>query len=211
MIIKSIIVQNFRCLKDVTLNCDPLTVLVGQNGTGKSCLLQALKIFYEPNANYDESDFFANNTDDDISITVTFTKLTKHERELFSPYISGDNLIIEKVLKYPPGRRSQKYFGWRLKNPDFEAFRQAKGRSGLSQAYNELRQNKKYRSFPSYTNRDEIEAKLTGWEASHPDQCERSRDEGQFFGFKEVGESRLERHTRFIPVPAVQDAAEEAI
>jgi len=210
MIIKSIIVQNFRCLKDVTLNCDPLTVLVGQNGTGKSCLLQALKIFYEPNANYDESDFFANNTDDDISITVTFTKLTKHERELFSPYISGDNLIIEKVLKYPPSRRSQKYFGWRLKNPDFEAFRQAKGRSGLSQAYNELRQNKKYRSFPSYTNRDEIEAKLTGWEASHPDQCERSRDEGQFFGFKEVGESRLERHTRFIPVPAVQDAAEEA-
>jgi len=210
MIIKSVRVQNFRCLKDTTLNCESLTVLVGQNGAGKSCLLQALKIFYELNAKYDESDFFANSTNDDISITVTFTKLTEHEKELFSPYISGDNLIIEKVLKYPPGRTSQRYFGWRLKNPEFEAFRQARGRSGISQAYNELRQNEKYRSFPSYTNRDEIEAMLTAWEKSHPDQCERSRDEGQFFGFKEVGESRLERYTRFIPVPAVQDAAEEA-
>lgn len=200
--------QNFRCLKDVILHSDPLTVLVGQNGAGKSCLLQALKIFYEPNATYDENDFYANNTEN-ISITVTFTKLTQHEKDLFSHYISGDNLIVEKVLEYPSSRRSQKYFGWRLRNPDFEVFRQAKGRSGLGQAYNELRQNEKYRFFPSYTNKDEIETTLTEWEGSHLDQCERGRDEGQFFGFKEVGESRLERYTRFIPVPAVQDAAEE--
>ena len=210
MIIQSIRVQNFRCLKDVSLYCDPLTVLVGQNGAGKSCLLQALQIFYEPNANYDESDFYANNTDDDISIAVTFTKLTEQEKNLFSPYISGDNLIVEKTLRYPPGRRSQKYFGWRLKNPHFEAFREASGRSGLTQAYNQLRQDERYSSFPPYTNKDEIEAMLTEWEESHPDQCESRRDEGQFFGFKEVGESRLERYTRFIPVPAVQDASEEA-
>lgn len=210
MIIKSVRVQNFRCLKDVTLYCDPLTVLVGQNGAGKSCLVQALKLFYNPNANYDESDFYANNTDDDISITVTFTNVIKRERELFYLYIFGDSLTIEKVLAYPPGRRSQKYFGWRLRNPDFGPFRQAKGRSNLSKEYKELRKNEKYSSFSPYTNKDEIEALLTAWEESHPDQCERSKDEGQFFGFKEVGESRLERYTRFIPVPAVQDAAEEA-
>jgi len=210
MIIKSIRVQNFRCLKDVTLFCDPLTVLVGRNGAGKSCLLQALQLFYEPNANYDESDFYANNTEEPISVTITFKNLTSNEKELFRPYIFGNTLTIEKVLMYPPSGRNQKYFGWKLRNPDFEPFRQAKGRSGLSDAYRELKKNKKYRSFPPYTNKEKIETILTEWEESHPDQCEKSKDEGQFFGFKEVGESRLERFTKFILVPAVQDAAEEA-
>ena len=202
--------KNFRCLKDVTLDCDPLAVLVGQNGAGKSCLLQALKLFYEPNANYDESDFFANNTNEDISITVEFTKLTEKEKKLFSYYALGENLVVEKVLKYPPVKKNQKYFGWRLKNPEFEAFRQASGKGGLTHAYNELKQNEKYKSFQPYTNKEEIENMLKVWESSHVQQCERSKDEGQFFGFKEVGESRLERYTRFILVPAVQDAAEEA-
>jgi len=153
MIIKSIRVQNFRCLKDVTLICHPLTVLVGQNGTGKSCLLHALKLFYEPNASYAQEDFYANSIDDPISITVSFTNLTTNENRLFHSYISGDSLIIEKILTYPASRGSQKYFGWRLKNPDFEPFRQAKGRSDLAEAYKELKKNERYKAFPNYTKR----------------------------------------------------------
>ncbi len=44
MRIASLYVDHFRCLKDVRLYLDPLTVLVGKNGTGKSAFLRALEI-----------------------------------------------------------------------------------------------------------------------------------------------------------------------
>ncbi len=40
--LKKLRVQNFRCLKDVTIDFEPLTVLVGANGSGKSSLLKTL-------------------------------------------------------------------------------------------------------------------------------------------------------------------------
>ncbi len=40
--IRSVHSQNFRCLRDVTLELDQLTVLVGPNASGKSAILQAL-------------------------------------------------------------------------------------------------------------------------------------------------------------------------
>jgi len=51
---------------------------------------------------------------------------------------------------------------------------------------------------------------LNQLEIGHPEQCTRVRDDGQFFGFKEVGEAHLERDTHYIPIPAVCDAGEEA-
>ena len=40
--IRSVHIENFRCLRDVTLELEPLTVLVGPNASGKSAILQAL-------------------------------------------------------------------------------------------------------------------------------------------------------------------------
>jgi len=57
----------------------------------------------------------------------------------------------------------------------------------------------KYSSSPPYSNKEYAEAAFREWEGTHPEESERKRDEGQFFGFKEVGEARLERFTRFSP------------
>ena len=43
MIINSIRVQNFRCIRDETLPCEQLTALIGPNGSGKSSFLRALE------------------------------------------------------------------------------------------------------------------------------------------------------------------------
>jgi predicted ATPase len=40
--IRSVHIQNFRCLRDVKLDLEPLTVLVGPNASGKSTILRAL-------------------------------------------------------------------------------------------------------------------------------------------------------------------------
>ncbi|MEM2087518.1 MAG: ATP-dependent endonuclease [Thermoproteota archaeon] len=209
MIIKSIHVQNFRCIKDETLNCENLTVLVGANGSGKSAFLRALDIFYNPNAKYDEEDFYARDTSQSIKITVAFTNLNEEEKQIFRRYVEGEELTIEKELTWPLARGSQKYYGTSLVNPDFQTFREAVG-ADLRKEYNRLRGMDKYSNLPPYTNKEEAEAVLKSWEESHPEECIRKRDEGQFFGFKEVGEARLERFTRFILVPAVRDASQDA-
>ncbi len=50
MIIKRIHIKNFRCIEETTIEVDPLTILIGKNGSGKSSILKALEIFYQPNA-----------------------------------------------------------------------------------------------------------------------------------------------------------------
>jgi len=210
VIIKSLRVRNFRCVMDETLHCDDLTVLVGANGSGKSSFLRALDIFYDPNAKYTEDDFHARDTNHPILITVTFTQLTDRERGLFRKYIEGEEMTVEKELRWSVERPSQQYFGTSLRNPEFEPFRSAAG-TGLRQEYDRLRGIDRYSSFPPYTNREEAGKTLEEWEQANPNLCSRQRVGGQFFGFKEVGEADLERHTRFLLIPAVRDASEDAI
>ncbi len=210
MIVKSLKIQNFRCICDETLPCEQLTVLVGRNGSGKSAFLHALNAFYNANSRYTEEDFYARDTSQDIIITVTFNDLTDEERTLFQKYVEGEHLTVEKVMTWPAVKGAQKYYGTSLQNPEFETFRTATG-ANLRVEYNKLRSLDKYSSLPTYSNRDQAQEALSDWEMSNPTNCVRQRDNGQFFGFKEVGEAHLERWTRFLFVPAVREATEDAI
>jgi putative ATP-dependent endonuclease of OLD family len=214
MIIKAIRVQNFRSIKDEVLECDKLTALVGSNGAGKSAFLKALDLFYTVAANYTEDDFYAKDTTRDIVITTTFTALAEEENELFQKYVEGGELTVEKEMKWPTGKGSQKYYGMSLQNPEFGEIRKAllikdRGKSAKTR-YEEIRSQDKYNSLPTWTTIEATSDALKDWEENNQDKCMRRRDEGQFFGFKEVGETHLERHTRFLLIPAVRDAAEDA-
>ena len=45
--IRSLHVERFKALRDVTVNFTPLTVLIGQNDSGKTSVLEALRMLYE--------------------------------------------------------------------------------------------------------------------------------------------------------------------
>ena len=212
MIIKNIQVKNFRCIEEATLETDVLTVLVGRNGAGKSTFLKALDLFYQPNAHYTEEDFFNKDTSCPIEITVTFGELTEKERELFKSHIDGDTLTVSKIFTWPFQRGSQKYYGKTKRNPDFQFVRMAQRVTDKRQAYRELRElgYSDLPDLPGNASKEDIENALQEWEERHPDKLKWIRDEGQFFGFKEVGQARLERFTRFILIPAVRDASQDA-
>jgi len=210
MIIKSIRIQNFRCLKDVTLTCEMLTMLIGPNGSGKSSVIRSLEFFYKSNAKYTEDDFYDKNTNDPIVIAITFSDLTSRERNLFSKYIKDSELIVEKVMYWPLKIGSQKYYGKILQNPDFGPLRYAKGAQELKSMYNKLKENN-YSNFPNYSNQDNAIKTLQNWEENNPDKCKRKRDDGKFFGFEGVGISHLEQYTQFINIPAVKDASADAM
>jgi hypothetical protein len=187
-----------------------LTALVGANGTGKSSFLCALDLFYTANARYTEQDYYGRNAEDPIIVRVTFAELADQEKKLFGKYVINDELTVEKEMTWPHGRGSQKYFGASMRNPDFQPVRSTANATEMKERYGALQAQEKYASLPKWTKKADAPGVLEAWENAHPEACERGRDDGQFFGFKEVGQAHLERFTRFLFVPAVRDASEDA-
>lgn len=209
VVIESIHVQNFRCIRNEELPCKKLTALVGPNGAGKSSFLQALNVFFNPNAKCTEDDFYDRDTTQDIIIRITFSDLSTEEMEKFGKCLRDGKLAVEKVLQWSSGKLEQKYYGTIRKNPEFEPFRLANGPQ-LKAEYTKLKQDK-YESLPSYTKKDLAEKELQKLEEAHPEECsDQQREEVHFFGYKGGGLASIEQYTRFIFVPAVRDASEDA-
>jgi len=210
MILTYVQVKNFRSILDETLSCDCLTVLVGRNGAGKSSFLRAMELFYDPVAKVVVEDFYAEDTNQDIEIALTYSDLEPEEREFFSAYIDNESLTVVRVFSLLQGHRSGTYHGMRLQNPEFLDVRNAGSKTDIRAKYNELRETEKYSTLPSVRSADQALVELQNWESANPDACSRLKDDGQFFGFTGVGQGYLGRYTRFIRIPAVRDASEDA-
>ena len=106
MLLKTVYVKNFRNIKEISLDCESLTVLVGENNVGKSNLLIALyKILKMDESPYrirfNEDDFYLDEStgirSNDIIIELTFDKLTESDRDKFVSKgidILNDQLVI---------------------------------------------------------------------------------------------------------------------
>jgi putative ATP-dependent endonuclease of OLD family len=209
MIVKTIHIQNFRSIFDEKIDFNNLTVLVGSNGTGKSSFLRAMEMFYDPKTTATAEDFYAEDTSKEIEIAVTFTDLGIEEKSLFAPYLDGNDLTVARVFSLST-KKSGTYHGMWLQNPDFTEVRNAGGKTEIRNKYSEIKGTDKYSTLSTVRNADQAEEELKKWEAANPGSCIRMRDDGQFFGFTEVGQGYLGRHARFICIPAVRDASDDA-
>ena len=213
MRIRSLHVKNFRSILDAKLSCSSLTALVGRNGSGKSAFLSALDLFYDPSAKIATEDFYSEDVHQEIEIAITYEDLNSHEQHLFSPYVDGTSLTVARVFSLNASRSSATYHGMRRQSQDFVRIRNTDGKRALVNAYNALVQSSdflEYKSLPTARSADAANTAMIDWERDHPEACERHRDDGQFFGFSQVGQGYLGRHTRFIRVPAVRDAGDDA-
>ena len=211
MRIQEVRVKNFRSILDETLPCDSLTALVGRNGSGKSSFLSAIELFYDHSAKVTAEDFYSADISQDIEIAITYTNLNTEAQELYSPYIYNDVLTVVRVFSLLDGRRSGVYHGMRLRNPDFTQVRNADRATEKRSLYNTIRQTAEYSTLPTVNSAPNALQALDDWESRNLEQCVRMIDDGQFFGFTNVGRAHLEQHTRFIRIPAVRDAQEDAI
>lgn len=202
--------QNYRSILDETLECDQLTALVGANGSGKSSFLKAMDLFYSSSPRYNTEDFYNRDTEKDIEITITFTGLTDEEKERFSNYLEGEYLTVVRVLSLSGNKCSDKYHGSSLQNYDFSSIREKTKAAERKTTYEELRQKQEYSTLPRWTKQEDALEYLKEWEIANPQRCTRQRDDGQFFGFKEVAQGYLGQYTRFIFIPAVRNAADDA-
>lgn len=209
MILKSIRVKNFRSVKDETLNCDKLTALVGANGSGKSSFLHAIELFQSKSIKINEEDYYRKDTTKDITIAVTFRNLPESAKDLFAKYIQNDELTVERVIKWNDGRSVPTFHGSTLQNSDFvDIFKE--NATNAQEKYNKLKKSENYKEFPTYSSHTKTKEFLKKWETENPDKCERLRDDGQFFGFTGVAGGFLGRFVKFLHIPAVRDAANDA-
>lgn len=210
MIIKRVHIKNFRCILDEKLGCEPLTALVGPNGAGKSTFLRALELFYSLNPKVTVDDFYNRDTSQAIEIAVTFSDLGPEPTKRFAPYLDKGSLTVTRVISLDDGKLTVKLHGSRLQNADFKPVREAANKTEANRLYKELQQRAEYAELRAAASADAALAALEGWEEKHPESCSWQRDQGQFFGFKEVGQGYLGEFTHLILVPAVRDAAEES-
>lgn len=212
MILLSAHVKNFRSLRDVKVNFDKQTAILGANGAGKSTILKALERFYGSATQASLDDFFSRNIDDPIEIALTFSEFTTEEERLFRSRIANNEMTVVRVFDARGGRNSGKYFGITSGFPPFQAIRQADGAAAQRSLYSSMKASDThlFASLASVKRADEIEGQLLRWEGEHLDMCEPIRDDGQFLGFTNVGNGSLKRSTSFVFIPAVRDAASDA-
>src|SRR6266852_4043649 len=74
---------NFRCHRQLRLDLDTLTILLGANGAGKSSILDALGFFFEPKG-FQAIDLNSRaGADAEVSVRIEFGELTDADREAF--------------------------------------------------------------------------------------------------------------------------------
>ncbi len=211
MILKRAHVRNFRAIREATVEFGHHTAILGGNGAGKSTVLRALDKFYAPSPNVELDDFFGKMAGHPIEIGLTFTAFSEAERELFGDRVQADEMTVVRVFEQGGGRGNGRYFGSTLQHPPFGQIRSSEGAQEQRRQYNEFRANEPEYDFPPVQRADQIEPILTEWESRHRDQCAMMRDDGQFFGFANVGRGNLQKSTSFVFIPAVRDASADAV
>ncbi len=211
MFIKTIRIKNYRSFKDSgEIPFNNYTIFLGTNGSGKSNILKAIKTFYDTNVNVNVEDFYNRNTNEDISIIVTFHKLNHDEINHFQSFIQNDLLVVEKIFSYS-GNPKGLYYGQSKQNPDFAPIKNL-GAAEKRKKYKELKDEKPelYNDLPTVKNGAEVDEAFKKWEIENSDKLEWKKAEVQFIGARNIGGGSLDNYTRFILVPAVREAINEA-
>jgi len=221
MIIDRIRIQNFRSFKDETVRLHNFTALVGTNGAGKSTVLSALNVFFreQPATSHKLSELTAedahhHDTSKPIIISLTFVNLTEPEQEAFKAYYRQGELTLEacatfhgesKVAPVEPrgSRRIMKDFAHFFKMYD------ASEKVGpLRNAYATCRS--KHGKLPDVSTKERMRDALRHFEEEHPELCAPHPSQDKLYGAT-GGKWLIDKFVQWVHVPAVKDAASEAV
>ena len=102
MKIRSVLVHNFRSIKETKIDLENYSLLVGENNAGKTNVITALRIFYEDNdIKFEENrDFPKFPTDDESWVEIEFLTTAEEQSTLKEGYKSKDNVLrVRRYLK----------------------------------------------------------------------------------------------------------------
>ena len=211
------IIENFRSVRNLSLNFKDLSMIIGENNSGKTNILKALSLFFSSSLRgMCEEDFCDKNLKNEIRITVTFDRLTPTESSNIRVrrYLSNGELIVQKSFRCDP--ETSKYestFSGLIREPKLEFLKVSKFDDYKADIEKIVRDNK----LPDYFRND----KGNVTQASYKEGLSKYLDENgdkivwdepyfsstQFLGWPEVARDFL---PHFFYVPAVMEASDEA-
>ena len=140
---------NFRCLRNVSLPCAPLTALLGANGSGKSSVIKALEFFFL-GREVDDLDCSGGGTAP-ISVAVTLAELPPDWQQRLRPWLDDAGRLRLERISEPrgDGRRTSRFQSVRRQVPEFCAVRQQVAAPALRAAYGRLRTDPLFADLPA--------------------------------------------------------------
>lgn len=82
MKLSKLTIRNYKGIKELSLDIENISIIIGPNNCSKSTVLQAIEQFGKANKTLDLSCYHRHNTDEPISFHATFTDITSAEVEL---------------------------------------------------------------------------------------------------------------------------------
>jgi putative ATP-dependent endonuclease of the OLD family len=197
-------ILNFRCLADLQLDFDDVTVLVGANSTGKSTVLDALRWLFD-GGSLESEDLSGCQLDGTASVGATFADFSDADREALGSYLIGEEATFWRTWSASEG---EKLTGRGRAFPPFEEVRREEKAMPMRKAYGELRTARPELALPSAATQSAVADAMRVWEEAHPEALEESRVSAtHLFGF--TGGSRLNGRFDFVLVPAISDPEAE--
>lgn len=214
MRISKVEIESFRTVESISFNLDNITVLIGENNSGKSNILRAIDLFFEDSVRgISEEYFYFKDTSKPINIILTFTDLTDEEKEqkYVKDFVIGNAIRIKKKISFDSdsSKYSMTLFGWQAV-PNELHFDLSRFDEYKADIKNLVDSN----NLPEYFKND----KGTITQASYKEGVKRYAEEGNIEygepawimnpgGLKEVFTSLL---PKYYLVPAVKDAQDES-
>lgn len=204
MRISQVKVENFRCLSNVEITVDDLTVLIGANGTGKSSVLRALNWFFEGGA-LEVEDICGKKEDAQIVVGVTFCEITQADREKLGSYATGETATFWRNWSVEEG---EKLTGHALAYAPFEEVRSLGTATERRSAYANLRREDTSLELPSARSDSATKQAMQEWEAENLDKLEPAITSANHL-FVSSGQPRFAGRFDYVFVSAVADAEEQ--
>jgi putative ATP-dependent endonuclease of OLD family len=209
-------VRNYRCLDALDLRLDPLTAIIGANGTGKSSVIRALEFLFGQ-ASGTQADVTSGSDDLEFEVAAVLDGLDDDQRQYFAPW-TGDEGTLAVGRRWTADRdetgavtgTSTSWFASRRAVAAFVPVRTAASAGEAKDRYTAVRADPRYEDLPPYKNRPGAEQALNDWESSHP-EADRESVEDSTLRFDGSGSPHdLRRHLDLLVVPAVRDPAVDA-
>jgi len=199
-------VKGFRCIRDLEVEFNALTALVGSGGVGKSAFLRAIDwcINERPSDPDDLHQGGRGDHADEIVVAITFDQLNQADRDLLGRYGVGDTTTFTRTWR---DGGSPKLSGSALVYPGFNDVRAEGNGTKRRKLYQDLFKEAPDLGLPEpmATTVAEADRDMEDFERAHPELCElRSEEANHLFGF--TGGPKLRERFDYVLVDATVDA-----
>lgn len=198
-------IRNFRCHSELVIAFEPLTILIGANGAGKSSVLDALQFFFDPKT-LRPGDTRESDPDTAVAVGLTFGELDAADRAAFR--LPEEVTTMEFVRRSTQGR--SEFLTPAPRASIFDEVRAETAALARRAAYGKLREARPELGLPAGLTRvDQVDAAMLSWERTHPGECTTSlTDASSAIGVN--ADDALSARVRYFRIPAVRDASQEA-